>query len=403
MEITHKNMNKFKTLKLFFLMLFVSVNLSARHYTVVISLDGFRWDYTNWYDTPFFDFMSTTGVSAGLIPSYPSKTFPNHYTIATGLYPDNHGIVANEFFDPKTGLLFSLANAQTKTDPQFYGGEPIWNTAHRQGKRVSVFYWPGSDVKVNGRYPDKFFYYDKKPHLTFNQRIEGIVNEMSLPEDQRPDLVMAYFEQPDANGHDFGPQSKHTRKAVEQVDSLLNMLYFKLSRLPHFSDINLVVVSDHGMAWVPQEHAIAIKKYLKPEWIRKISGSVPCNIYVQKGCEQKVYAALKNLDHVQVWKRKDVPHYLHYGSNPRIGDVIVNPNISYVISDTPIKAGGTHGFDPQLPEMHAIFRAVGPDFRHCNIPHFRNVDIYPLLCKLLKIEPATNDGNLDEIKMMLKE
>ena len=146
MEITHKNMNKFKTLKLFFLMLFVSVNLSARHYTVVISLDGFRWDYTNWYDTPFFDFMSTTGVSAGLIPSYPSKTFPNHYTIATGLYPDNHGIVANEFFDPKTGLLFSLANAQTKTDPQFYGGEPIWFSALRQGIRVSVFYWPGSDV-----------------------------------------------------------------------------------------------------------------------------------------------------------------------------------------------------------------------------------------------------------------
>ena len=226
---------------------------------------------------------------------------------------------------------------------------------------------------------------------------------MSLPENERPDLVMAYFEQPDANGHDFGPQSKHTRKAVEQVDSLLNMLYFKLSRLPHFSDINLVVVSDHGMAWVPQEHAIAIKKYLKPEWIRKISGSVPCNIYVQKGCEQKVYAALKNLDHVQVWKRKDVPHYLHYGSNPRIGDVVVNPEISYVISDAPIKAGGTHGFDPQLPEMHAIFRAIGPDFRHCNIPHFRNVDVYPLLCKLLKIEPATNDGDLNEIKMMLEE
>ena len=396
-------MKKIRAFKLFVLMVFATLTASARHYTVVISLDGFRWDYTEWYNTPFFDLMATEGVSSGLIPSYPSKTFPNHYALATGLYPDSHGIVANEFFDPQTGLLFSLSNAQTKTDPRFYGGEPVWNTAHRQGKRVSVFYWPGSDVKVNGRYPDKFFYYDKKPRLTFSERIEDIVNEMSLPENSRPDLVMAYFEQPDASGHNFGPQSKHTRAAVEQVDSLLHLLYFRLSRLPHSADIHLVVVSDHGMTWIPEDHAIAVSRYLKPEWIRKVSGSVPCNIYVRKGCEQKVYAALKNLNHVQVWRRKDIPRYLHYGSNPRVGDIVVSPEIGYVVSDKPIKAGGTHGFDPQLPEMHAIFRAIGPDFRHCQVPHFRNVDVYPLLCHLLKIEPAANDGDLNEIKTILKE
>ena len=396
-------MKKFKTLQLIFLMTFVSIMASAKHYTVVISLDGCRWDYTEWYNTPFFDTMAKEGVSSGLIPSYPSKTFPNHYTIATGLYPDNHGIIANEFFDPKTGLLFSLGDAKTKTDPQFYGGEPIWNTAYRQGKRVSVFYWPGSDVKVNGRYPDSFFYYDKQPRLTFSQRIEGIVHAMSLPENKRPDLVMAYFEQPDASGHDFGPQSKHTRKAVEQVDSLMESLYSKLCQLPYSADINFIVLSDHGMAWVPQGNNIPISKYLKPEWIRKISGSIPCNIYAQKGCEQKVYDALKNLDHVQVWHRRDIPHYLHFGSNERVGDIVVNPEIGYMVTDVPTRACGSHGFDPELLEMHAIFRAIGPDFRHSSIPHFRNVNIYSLLCRLLKIEPATNDGDINEIKAILKE
>lgn len=172
---------------LFFLLTALLPQLAqARRYTVVISLDGYRWDYPQWYDTPFINFMAEHGVKAGLIPSFPSKTFPNHYTMATGLYPDHHGIVANEFFDTKTGDRFALSDAKQKLDPRYYGGEPVWNTAARQGKRVAVFYWPGSDVKVNGRYPDVYYAYDRKPRLTLDERADGIISQLSLPEKNAP-------------------------------------------------------------------------------------------------------------------------------------------------------------------------------------------------------------------------
>ena len=173
--------------------------------TVIISLDGFRWDYTQWYDTPFLDRMAQEGVEAALIPSYPSKTFPNHYTLATGLYPDHHGIIGNKFINRATGKKFSLSNREVKHDAHYYGGEPIWLTAQRQGLRTAVFYWPGSDVAVQGKYPDKYFNYDQEPRLTFGQRIDGILKQLRRPEAKRPQLIMAYFEQPDHNGHVYGP------------------------------------------------------------------------------------------------------------------------------------------------------------------------------------------------------
>lgn len=375
----------------------------ARHYTVIVSLDGCRWDYPQWYDTPFFDQMADEGVASGLIPSFPSKTFPNHYTMATGLYPDHHGIVANEFMDSQTGSHFSLYNAKEKNDPRYFGGEPIWNTAARQGKRVAVFYWPGSDVKINGRYPDTYYVYDHLPRLTLAERLDGVVSQLSQPEAERPDLIMAYLNQPDDNGHKYGPQNKQTRAAVTYVDSLLHSLYTRIQHLPIAKDVNLLVVSDHGMTWVPADHAIGIGKYLNKQWYYAIAGSVPANIYAHAGCQDSIYEALRHIDHVNVWKKEDVPAYLHYGTSPRVGDVVVCPDLGYVIHDQPHRSEGTHGYDPQLTAMHALFRAVGPDFKHIEVPHFRNTDIYPLLCHLLGIEPASNDGNLNEIKNILKE
>lgn len=390
-----------KTLLIATLCLLWLMPAMAKHYTVVVSLDGYRWDYPQWYDTPFIDFMADKGISSGLIPSYPSKTFPNHYTIATGLYPDHHGIVANEFYDPTTHESFALSHPKQKMNPKFYGGEPIWNTAHRQGKRVAVFYWPGSDVKVNGRYPDKFFKYDKKPRLTMEARLEGVMKELRRPERTRPDLIMAYLEQPDANGHSYGPHHKKTRQAVQTVDSLLQNLYHGIAALPYADDINLIVLSDHGMAWVDERNSVGVKHLLKPEWVLKVSGSVPCNIYTQKGYQDSVYMALRHIDHARVWKKQDIPAYLHYGSHARVGDVVVSPDIGYVIYDDPITKGGTHGYDPTLSEMHAVFRAIGPDFGHASLPHFENVNVYPLLCRLLDILPAPNDGSIDVVETIL--
>ncbi|MCH4147297.1 MAG: ectonucleotide pyrophosphatase/phosphodiesterase [Prevotella sp.] len=383
---------------------FFSLNMMAvgKHYTVVISLDGFRWDYPSWYNTPFFDYMASHGVESGLIPSFPSKTFPNHYTLATGLYPDHHGLIANDFFDAQLDESFSLSSLKQKLDPRFYGGEPIWLTAQRQGLKTAVFYWPGSDVKINGQYPDTYYAYDKEPRLSFSERMEGIISQLKKPEKERPQLIMAYLSEPDHSGHNYGPHGKQTKKAVESVDQLISILYQKLQKLPFADEINLIVLSDHGMTWIAKDHTIGLMKYLKSTWVKNACGNSPTNIYAEKGCTDSIYEALRNVDHLRVWKKQDIPAYLHYGENARVGDIVASPDLGFVVIDDTIKAGGNHGFDPTMQDMHALFRAIGPDFKHISIPHFKNVDVYPLLCKLLGIQPSPNDGELNEIKAILK-
>ncbi len=389
------------TLLTFLLFFLAILPLSARRYTVLISLDGYRWDYPQWYDTPFIDQMAREGVEAGLIPSFPSKTFPNHYALATGLYPDHHGIIANEFFDPDDGTYFSIGDPKVNRIAKYYGGEPIWNTAERQGKRVAVFYWPGSDVAVNGRHASVWHDYNQRPLLTLQERIDGIVEQLSMAETERPDLIMAYMEQPDAHGHTFGPQAKETRAAVEEVDTLLAQLYRRIEQLQFRDSINLVVLSDHGMAFVPKEHAVKVATRLKPEWVRKISGYVPCLVYANAGYADSCYEALKDMPNMNVWRKNEVPEYLHYGTNDRIGDIVISPDCGFVAYDGKWMDGGTHGYDPNYPEMHALFRAVGPDFKHIELRHFRTVDVYPLICHLLGIAPAPCDGDLKEIESML--
>jgi predicted AlkP superfamily pyrophosphatase or phosphodiesterase len=392
-----------KTLIVLTLLVVSVLPLTAKHYTVVLSLDGFRWDYPEWYKTPFLDSLAAHGVKSGLIPSFPSKTFPNHYTMATGCYPDHHGIVANSFFDPTTGKKFSLADKQTKTDPHFYGGEPIWITAKKRGLRTAVFYWPGSDVKVGGLFPDTYYIYDQTPRLTFEERARKILDQLRLPENQRPDLIMGYFEQPDANGHFFGPQDKRTQRAVMQMDSILAAVYRGIRTLPVADSVNFIIVSDHGMTTVNKSRQVNILPLLSSRWIKAIEGSVPANIYIRQGCVDSVLTALKSVDHVRVWRRQDIPSYLHYGSNERVGDVVVCPDLGYVVTDMEVAPGGNHGYDPTMMDMHAVFRAVGPDFLKVEWSHFPNVDLYPLLCQLLRITPASCDGKLDDVIGILGE
>ena len=370
--------------------------------TVIISLDGFRWDYTQWYDTPFLDRMAEEGVEAALIPSYPSKTFPNHYTLATGLYPDHHGIIGNKFINRATGKKFSLSNREVKHDAHYYGGEPIWLTAQRQGLRTAVFYWPGSDVAVQGKYPDKYFNYDQEPRLTFGQRIDGILKQLRRPEAKRPQLIMAYFEQPDHNGHVYGPQAKQTRIAVMEIDKLISNLYERIQKLPISDNVNFIVVSDHGMTLTMPEKHINARQYLKKEWYYDIEGDAPANVYAREGCADSICQALQGVDHIRVWHRTEVPYYLHYGTNENVGDVVIDTELGWLLSDKKAEYGGTHGYDPSYNDMHALFRAVGPAFKHISLPHFPNVDVYPLLCHLLGIEPAPNDGSLNIVKRMLR-
>lgn len=377
---------------------------AGRHTTLIISLDGFRWDYPQMYHTPFFDRLGQEGVQAVMQPSFPSKTFPNHYTLATGLVPDHHGLIDNKFYDKKSGLIYSIGDSKTKSDPRFYGGEPIWITAQRQGLKSGVVYWPGSDVAIKGTYPTYYKDYEKKPLLTFSERIAEIERLVKLPENERPALIMAYFEEPDHSGHHYGPTSPETRKAVETMDVLLGQLYNDLRALPDGKDINFIVTSDHGMTTTKPERIIHLSDYLKKEWTVRIMPSLPTLIYPAKGCTDKILNALKNVPHLRVWKKTEVPAYLHYGSNANIADIVALPDPGWVISDYNTVIPGNHGYDPQVSDMHVMFRAAGPDFKQgYTMPHpFRNVNVYSLLAHLLGVTPAPNDGNLSDVQELLK-
>lgn len=379
-------------------------NSIAKHYTIMVSLDGFREEYTRCYNTPFLNFMTQKGTGAVMQPSFPSKTFPNHYTLVTGLVPAHHGIIANTFFDKKTKRTFSLGHEDTCQDPYFWHGEPIWNTASRQGVKTGVVYWPGSDVKIGGHFPTYYHNYLQKPVLTFAERIAEIVRYMRLPDNERPQLVLAYFEEPDHSGHTYGPLAPETRHAVERMDHIIESLHESLQTLPIRDSINLIVLSDHGMTRVDNDHRINPFDYIKKEWVERVQCDLPTHVWPKKGCEKKVYEGLKQMPHAKVWFKKEIPAYLHYTENVNIGDIVVNPDDGWTITTSQVTARGMHGFDNTCFDMQVPFRAIGPDFKQGYTKEhvFSNTSIYALLCHLLNIKSAPNDGDLLQISDMLR-
>lgn len=380
------------------LCLLFALPMLARRTTILISCDGFRWDYPQYYDTPFLNRMAAEGVSGELVPSFPSKTFPNHYTLVTGLRPEHHGIIANSFIDRATGARFSLGDPKTKFDARFYHGEPLWLTAQRQGLKTVVFYWPGSDVAVNGKYPNVWHKYNEKPHMTFAQRADSVMAYLSKK--NAPDLILAYFEEPDGSGHSYGPQAKETRYAVESVDSLLGSLWKRIVKAKKANDVNFVVVSDHGMTWFTPSRNINPKQYLHKDWYTSLEGDLPCNVYAHEAWQQdSIIKALSNVPHLHAWRKADIPQYLHYQADANIGDVLVLPDEGYLFDGGETHNGGVHGFDPGYSDMHALFRAWGPDLKHADLGQFSNTAVYPFVCHLLGIQPAKNDGESDYEKI----
>ena len=377
-----------------------------RTYTVIVSLDGFRYDYAEAYSTPTFDAMAAQGVKARMMPSYPSKTFPNHYTLATGLVPDHHGIVANSFYAGER--YFSLGDSASRSDGSFYLGEPIWNTVRKAGKRSATIYWVSSDVAVQGQHPDVWVDYLKKPLLTYDQRVKMALDLLQKPENERPDLLMMYFEEPDVVGHNMFPLSKQTKKVVESLDSLMGVLWAGIKALPIADKVNFIVTSDHGMETVSPDRIVPVVKHLKKEWVRRIDGNLPAQIYVSKPeYVDSVLFALKDVDHARVCRRQDVPKYLNYGTSDRVGDVLVMPDLGWLAQDNDVFApGGAHGFDHTAQAMHVMFRAVGPAFKTGYVKQgvFQNTNIYSLLARLLGIEQwaAPTDGDIKNVEDMLK-
>ena len=382
-------------------------------YTVIISLDGSRWDYADYYDMPFFDSLATVGVKARMEASFPSSTFPNHYTMATGLVPDHHGLVNNSFWNPDTQHGYAIGDKESRYDARYYGGEPIWITAQKQGVKCGVVYWVGSDIPVGpegNAFPTYYRHWDEDPHWTFEERCDEIVRLLSLSQKERPRLVMGYFDEPDHQGHVHGPISPECKQMTERMDSLMHSLYLRLKALPIGKKLNFILAGDHGMTEISPERFIGWYDVMPEEWIERIVGNLPTSIWVKEGYVDSLYNRLKQVEHLNVWKHGEVPAYLNYGTSNRLGDLIVSPDLGWQFYFAPSRNHGTHGFDPTETDMMVAFRAVGPDFKEgYEAPFtegeksaFHNTDLYPLLCKLLGVKPAPVDGKLERIQKILK-
>lgn len=395
----------FLAIPLFLYLISASAQENKGRATVILSLDGFRWDYPDKTSTPNLDKMAREGVKAvSLIPSFPSKTFPNHYSIATGLVPDHHGLVNNSFYDTVLKKSYSIGNKDARFNPEFYGGEPIWVTAAKQGVRTASFYWVGSDVAVQGIQPDYWKHYNDK--VSFESRIDTIIKWLSLPDETRPKLIMAYYHEPDGIGHDFGPDDPRTLSLVHELDSMTGILYDRIKQLPDGNNINFMVVSDHGMGSITSFQNTVLRDFIPESWPVRIEGGNPnFNIYTSVPWVDSVYLALRKAPGIKVWKPAEVPSYLNYGTNPRVGDIIVVADSAWSITLNQPKndfTGGTHGYDILNTDIHAVFYVTGPDFKQGYIqPAFQNIHIYSLLAHLLGLVPAKNDGDLKFVIDML--
>ena len=393
-------------------LLFLSIFSCERHvesydnYVVFVSLDGTRWDYPEFYDTPVLDNIAREGVKAEWVrSSFPTKTFPNHYSLATGLYPNNHGLVNNSFFDTEMGLFYRMGNRAMVEHPGFYGGEPIWNTAEKQDMISASFFWVGSEAPVQGIQPTYWKKYDGS--IPFDARVDTVIHWLKLPIEKRPRLVMLYFDQPDGIAHKYGPVDEETGKVMTEMDGIVGNLQKRISELPYGDRVNLIVTSDHGMGAISPERYVNINDHIDEEWITELIGFNPVYLMdAEEGFEDSVVHRLSRVTGITAWRKENVPAHLNYGTHPRIPDIVIVADSSWSIghtSDPSGYSGGAHGYDNSNSDMHHIFYAAGPDFKKGTLhPPFENVDIYPLIAHILGLEPAETDGNLEDVAEMLR-
>lgn len=367
---------------------------------ILISIDGLHPRYLTRQDAPTLTRLAREGVRAQWMnPSYPSLTFPNHYTLVTGLRPDHHGIINNTMHDPQLGS-FALGDRAAVSDGRWWGGEPLWVSVRRAGGIAMTMFWPGSEAEIKGLRPNQWFAYDET--IDANARVDQVLAWLNLPAAQRPRLITLYFEHVDHAGHDFGPDSAERHRAVRAVDAALARLVRGLQQRDLYQHVNLVIVSDHGMTQVYRERLHPIEDLIDPTMIEVIAEGPALLIDIRPGHEAEARAALlgKHTD-LECWDRAQVPANWHYGTHPRIPAIVCQNALGArtVHASTLAKwAGGlrpgTHGYDPYASDMRAVFLAHGPAFRAGQVlPAFDNVHVYPLLTRLLDITAAANDGD----------
>lgn len=368
---------------------------------LLISIDGFRHDYIDQFDSPAIDRMISEGFYAdSLHHAFPTKTFATHYTLVTGRHPGSHGVVANNMWDPRRKESFSLGNREAVNDGYWYqGGEPVWVTAEQQGLIAATYFWPGSEAMIQRTRPTHYRAYDGRvPHA---ERIDQVLEWLALPESERPDFLTLYFSRVDSRGHSDGPASPATLAAAAEIDGQLGRLFSGLERLDLLDAINIILVSDHGMSSVSTERVVPLDDHIDLSKVHVSDWGPAAQIWSGEMSAGEIVEALDGVAHIRAWKREDIPDRYHFGDHFRVPDVLVEADPGWLISSRPYMANpnppeGMHGWDPALAEMHGIFIARGPAFTPgARGPAVRSVSLYPLMTHLLGLDPAEHQGRLE--------
>lgn len=393
-----------RTLRLLLLLAFLASARGAEP-LLLVSLDGFRWDYLDRFpaETPNLRRLRTEGVSArGLIPSFPSNTFPGHYTLVTGLRPSHHGMLNNTMYDAESGLAFRYNQAVFNQDARWWGGEPVWNTATRQGVVSACYFWPGSEAPVGGLRPALYKAFNGS--LAFETRLDEVAGWLELPPEQRPALITFYLEEANSVGHRYGPDAPETRAVVAMIDARVGAMRERLERGGR--PLNLVVVSDHGMTPVDLQHVLVLETYLDLANVQiDFEGSV-VGLRPLDGEVDRMMAALAALppERARAYRANQLPAHLKIDANhPRVPPVWILPvegwrvfrqsTVDRAPQSPPV--WGDHGYDPQLNSMQGILIAHGPAFRGDGtvVDPVESIHVYNLLCAALGLQPAANDGD----------
>ncbi|GAB4415044.1 MAG: ectonucleotide pyrophosphatase/phosphodiesterase [Bacteriovoracaceae bacterium] len=377
-------------------------------YVVMVSIDGYRYDYTDKYKPKALGELMQKGLSAkGMLSIYPTKTFPNHYSIATGLYSAHHGLVANEFYDRDRNVRYKISDRVQVGDPVWYKGTPLWNATQDEGMLSASYFWVGTDAPIGGKHPTYFFPYDQS--VSNESRVDQVIAWLELPEKKRPHFITLYFSDVDSAGHSFGPDSDEVRDAVHSVDKMIERLRAGIAKtkLP----VNLIVVSDHGMQKIGDH--IYMTDYMSLDGLR-IEGRGPhALVYVEDEARRtSVRAELEKIPHIKVRTPEEMPKEYGYSNNKLLGDYILMVKPPYylepkkdLMAQMSKRAGGTHGYDiRESKDMQAIFYAEGPNIKAVQgIAPFENINVYPFVLKLLGLpQKAKIDGDIKVLGPYLK-
>ncbi|MEO6245463.1 MAG: ectonucleotide pyrophosphatase/phosphodiesterase [Opitutaceae bacterium] len=383
---------------------------------ILISLDGFRWDYLEKYaaEAPTLRALRQGGVAArGLIPVFPSNTFPNHYSIVTGLRPAHHGIMNNVFFDPKVGRYFRYNLPAAVQDSHWWRGEPIWATAIKQGRQAAASFWVGSEAEIGGVRPTFWKKYDYR--IPFESRRDELIGWLQLPAAERPSVIVFYLEETNSAGHTYGPDSPEVGAAIRLTDGRIATMLARLRA--ENVEPNLVVVSDHGMTATSLDRVVVLEDYIARDAVQIDDEGSALSLRPLRGTAEDIVRAFARVPHVKAYLRADLPARFHFlRGGDRIAPIWVLPDEGWHAGSrasverlrTRYAAQGylqgDHGYDPQLPNMHGILIAHGPAFRPgVEIPPVENIHIYNLMCAVLRLMPAKNDGDDRLVRAALKK